>query len=63
MARQRKKAEVTVSFQVTFQLPQGMSIPTARQYIKDALFHQTELGIINTAEVKVHLTNKEIKYA
>lgn len=58
----RKGMEVTttVSFQVTFVLPKGFNIPTAREAVKEAL--RTSDLLIPPENVKVHLTNKEISY-
>jgi len=50
----------TVSFQVTFELPKGMNIPQARESVKEAL--RTSDLLIPPDQVKVHLTNKEMRY-
>lgn len=62
MARKGMKVTTTVSFQVTFQLPAGMNIPTAREHVKDALICREGLDLNNPHAIKVHLTNKEMKY-
>lgn len=59
MARQ---TQTTYTFQVTFTAPKGMNIPTARQLIKDALIAVPDMGLESSADLKVHLTNKEVKY-
>lgn len=55
-----RKTTTTVSFQVTFELPQGWNIPSAREAVKEAL--RTSDLLISPEKVKVHLTNKEVKY-
>lgn len=60
MAKMIKKT--VVSFQVTFELPNGVNIPKARERIKEALLLEAALQIPDTAAIKVHLTNKEIQY-
>lgn len=62
MARSRMKCETTVSFQLTFKLPVGMTITQAREKIKESLIEGASLGLVEPADIKVHLTNKEIKY-
>jgi hypothetical protein len=57
-----KKTTTTFTFSVTFKAPQGMNIPTARMHIKDALMSVHELELAHPQDVKVHLTNKEVKY-
>ncbi len=57
-----KKAEVTMTFAVTFRAPQGMSIPVVRDFIRKGLMQQIELGIADNKDVKIHLTNKEVSY-
>ena len=54
--------QVTVSFQVTFELPSGVTIPQARERIKEALLLEALLQIPETGAIKVHLLNKEIQY-
>lgn len=60
MARKGMEVTTTVSFQVTFVLPHGINVPTAREIVKNAL--RTSVLEIPADDVKVHLTNKEIKY-
>lgn len=62
MARKGMKVTTTVSFQITFALPKGMNIPDARERIKDALIECGNLNLQYPTDIKVHLTNKEIKY-
>ena len=56
----RLKMKTTLSFQVTFVMPEGKNIPAMRDYIKLCLY-QGDLQL-DPAEVKVHLTNKEVSY-
>jgi len=62
MARSRLKCETTVSYQLTFKLPQGMNITQAREIVKEVLIQDGRLKIEASTDVKLHLTNKEIKY-
>ncbi len=66
MARPTK---TTYTFQVTFEAPNRASIREAREFILEAM--QTERGARNPDDafkdldlktVKIHLTNKEVKY-
>lgn len=57
----RLKSKTTVSFQVTFTLPEKMSINEARQKVRDAM-RESELNIETDTDLKVHLTNKEVSY-
>jgi hypothetical protein len=57
----RIKAKTMVSFQVTFELPEKMSIQQARLIIEDTLV-ESELRIASAVDIKVHLVNKEIQY-
>lgn len=60
MARKGMTVTTTVSFQVTFVLPTGWNIPSAREAVKEAL--RTSELLIQPDQVKVHLTNKEVSY-
>jgi hypothetical protein len=57
MARKGLTVTTTVSFQVTFVLPAGVTIPTAREIVREVI--QTK---IPADQVKIHLTNKEVSY-
>jgi hypothetical protein len=57
-----KNTQTTYTFQVTFVAPKGMNIPTAREHIRDALLERGELELKAANELRVHLTNKEVKY-
>ena len=65
-----RKTKTNLTFQVTLRDLEGVKIPDARAFIKNAL----ELAIVNTTKthplnnmdidkVTVHLTNKETSYA
>lgn len=53
-----KKADAYLTFAVTLPQPKGVSIPIVRQTIIDALKKECHVE-----DIKVHLTNKEVKYA
>jgi hypothetical protein len=64
-----KQTQTTYTFQVTFVAPNRASIQEARRFILDGL--TTEMRARNPdnafkdldlTSVKVHLTNKEVKY-
>ncbi len=57
-----KQTQTTYTFQVTFVAPKKMNIPTARQLIKEALIDTPALELVSPSDLKVHLTNKEVKY-
>jgi len=59
-----KQTQTTYTFQVTFVAPKGLSIPAARELIRDALTGSPTLGLVTSAgsSLKVSLTNKEVKY-
>lgn len=57
-----KKTTTTFTFSVTFKAPQGLNIPTARSLIKEALISTEALKISTSEDLRVHLTNKEVKY-
>lgn len=56
------KAETFVTFAVTFRLPSGHTIAAARQAVKDSVYGGTVLQLNEEDNLKVHLTNKEVKY-
>mgnify|MGYP003476140997 CR=1 FL=1 len=56
------KTTTKLSFQVTLQLPEGMTIKDTRAAIVDSLKRNAVLGLSVDNEVKVHLTNKETSY-
>lgn len=53
-----KKADAYLTFAVTLPQPKGVSIPAVRQALIDAMKKE-----LSATDVKVHLTNKEVKYA
>lgn len=56
------KATVTYTFSVTFKAPTGANIPDTRAAIKKGLLNSAFLGLTEEADIKVHLTNKEVTY-
>lgn len=58
-----RASETTYTFAVTFTAPKGMNIPTARDLIKSAMVGTSEFEIVAPQDIKVHLTNKEVRYA
>ena len=56
------KAETTYTFSVTFKAPPGANIPDTRAAIKKGLISSEFLGLTDDADIKVHLTNKEVSY-
>lgn len=57
------KTETTYTFSVTFKAPPGANIPDTRNAIKRGLIASEFLGLSKDADIKVHLTNKEVTYA
>lgn len=65
-----KKAITTVSYQVTFELPEKVTLKDARDYVKDAIqMHcgqggrgQYSFDAKAFSDVKIHLVNKETSY-
>mgnify|MGYP004702628833 CR=1 FL=1 len=57
-----RASKTTYTFSVTFEAPKGMNIPTARSLIKEALISIGALELSAPEDLKVHLTNKEVKY-
>lgn len=55
------KSTTTYTFAVTFEAPQGMNIPTARELIRDAM-DEVLAGQSDLTKLKIHLTNKETSY-
>lgn len=65
-----KRTRTTLTFAVTLRDLEGINIPTARGFIKEALEsyqgsysdRDSPLCDIDLDAVTVHLTNKEVKY-
>lgn len=68
-----RKTKTNLTFQVTLRDLEGVKIPDARAFIKDALRHYgstfaaeldgAALGKLDIDKVTIHLTNKETSYA
>lgn len=65
-----KKSKTSYTFAVTISDGGGLNIPTLREFIRDALRSEQNaagpsdpIKAINLDDVKIHLTNKETKYA
>lgn len=56
------KATVKLSFQVTLQQPEGMTVKDTRESIVRAIRQDVMLGMPVDGELKVHLVNKETSY-
>lgn len=65
-----KRMRTSYTFAVTIPDMQGVTIPELRQFIKDALSNETrasdpkywaDMGF-DIDKVRIHLTNKEVKY-
>ena len=59
----RPKAKTIMTFAVTFPVPQGMSIASARELIIEGLQDTGLFKDRDTTGLKVSLTNKEVQYA
>ncbi len=65
-----KRTKTNLTFQVTIRGVQGLTIPQARSFIKDALISEQNalnqddpIKAIDLSQVTIHLTNKETSYA
>jgi hypothetical protein len=58
----KRSTTTTLTFAVTFRVPDGITIADAREHIRQALIDQDDLGIEDDTNLKVSLTNKEVQY-
>ena len=64
-----RRSVTFATFAVTFEVPAGGNLKDAREFIKEALEREklsrqsdTPFHYLDMSTVKIHLTNKEVKY-
>lgn len=64
-----RRSKTSYTFAVTLPDVEGLNIPTIRQFLKDALACEQNarnpddpIKDVDLSNVRIHLTNKEVKY-